>query len=113
MLSISPPSRILLALEPVDMRKHFDGLWALACTRLQEDPFGGAWFVFTNRSRDRIKILCWDGSGVWILAKRLEKGRFSWPQEPGGKRELTATDLTLLLAGIDLANTKKKAWYRR
>ena len=73
MLSLSPTQRIFLALEPVDMRKHFDGLWALASEKLQEDPFAGAWFVFTNKDRNRLKILCWDGSGVWVLAKRLER----------------------------------------
>ena len=73
MLSLSPSQRIFLALEPVDMRKHFDGLWALASEKLQEDPFGGAWFVFTNKDRNRLKILCWDGSGVWVLAKRLKR----------------------------------------
>ena len=70
MLSLSPTQRIFLALEPVDMRKHFDGLWALASEKLQEDPFGGAWFVFTNKDRNRLKILYWDGSGVWVLPPR-------------------------------------------
>lgn len=113
MLALSPAQRIYLALEPVDMRKHFDGLWALASEKLQEDPFAGAWFIFTNRSRDRIKILCWDGSGVWVLAKRLEKGRFSWPQTTGAKQEISSTDLTMLLDGIDLKTVQKKQWYRR
>ena len=71
--------RIYLAMEPVDMRKH-DGLWALASQHLGLDPKGGALFVFTNKTRDRIKLLHWDGSGVWVLAKRLEQGRFSWPR---------------------------------
>ncbi len=113
MLPLSPTQRIFLALEPVDMRKHFDGLWALASEKLREDPFHGAWFVFTNKNRDRLKILCWDGSGVWVLAKRLEKGRFSWPEGSGAKLDLESTALTMLLAGIDLKNTQKKAWYFR
>jgi transposase len=66
--------RIYLALEPVDMRKQYDGLWALASQHLGLDPKGGALIVFTNKTRDRIKLLHWDGSGVWILAKRLEQG---------------------------------------
>jgi len=113
MLSLSPTQRIFLALEPVDMRKHFDGLWALASEKLQEDPFGGAWFVFTNKDRNRLKILCWDGSGVWVLAKRLEKGRFSWPQGSGAKLDLESAALTMLLSGIDLKDGCKKAWYQR
>ena len=63
--------RIYLALEPVDMRKQYDGLWTLASQHLGLDPKGGALFVFTNKSRDRIKLLHWDCTGVWVLAKRL------------------------------------------
>ena len=70
--------RIYRALEPVDMRKQYDGPWALASQHLGLDPKGGALFVFTNKTRDRIKLLHWDGTGVWVLAKRLEKGPFSW-----------------------------------
>ena len=79
MLSFNPTQRIYLAVEPVDMRKQFNGLWALAKETLAEDPFSGALFVFTNKDKDRVKILCWDGTGVWVAAKRLEKGRFTWP----------------------------------
>jgi transposase len=114
MLSFAAHQRIYLAVEPVDMRKHFDGLWALASEKLQEDPFGGALFVFTNKSHDRLKILFWDGSGVWVLAKRLEKGRFSWPLTTGSaKLSLEPAALTMLLAGIDLKEGCKKAWYER
>jgi transposase len=114
MLSFPHSLRIYLAVEAVDMRKHFDGLWALAQERLREDPRSGALFVFTNRSRDRLKILYWDGTGPWVLAKRLEKGRFTWPI--GGdavKLSLTPEALTMLLAGIDLKDGVKKAWYER
>ena len=114
MLTFSPTQRIYLALEPVDMRKHFDGLWALASEKLQEDPFSGSLFVFTNKTHDRLKILFWDGSGVWVLAKRLEKGRFSWPLPNGSsKLHLEPTALTMLLSGIDLKDGCKKAWYER
>jgi transposase len=65
--------RIYLAVEPVDMRKQYDGQWALASQHLGPDPKGGALFVFTNKTRDRVKLLHWDGSGVWVLAKRLEE----------------------------------------
>jgi transposase len=114
MLNVASTQRIYVAIEPVDMRKHFDGLWALAVEKLREDPFGGAWFVFTNKDRDRIKILCWDGTGVWVAAKRLEKGRFSWLVPDGSaKVHLEPAALTMLLAGIDLKDGCKKAWYQR
>lgn len=114
MLSFAAAQRIYLAVEPVDMRKSFNGLWALAAEKLREDPFGGAMFVFTNKDRDRLKILFWDGSGVWVLAKRLEKGRFSWPPSSGPvKLDLAPAALTMLLSGIDLKEGCKKAWYER
>ena len=80
MLAFPHSIRIYVALEPVDMRKHYDGLWAAAQEQLSEDPKHGAVFVFTNRERTRLKLLYWDGTGVWVLAKRLEQGRFSWPE---------------------------------
>jgi transposase len=114
MLNFATTQRIYLAVEPVDMRKQFNGLWALASEKLREDPFKGSMFVFTNQDRDRLKILYWDGSGVWVLAKRLEKGRFSWPQAKGSEKiHLEPAALTMLLAGIDLKDGCKKAWYER
>lgn len=111
MLSFPAGFKIFLALDPVDMRKQFNGLWAAASEQLREDPRQGAVFVFANRDRDRIKLLYWDGTGVWVLAKRLEKGRFSWPRGTGPKLALAPAELTLLLAGIDLDKTSKKSWY--
>jgi transposase len=111
MLSFPAGFKIFLALDPVDMRKQFNGLWAAASEQLREDPRQGAVFVFSNRDRDRIKLLYWDGTGVWVLAKRLEKGRFSWPGGTGPKLALAPAELTLLLAGIDLDKTSKKSWY--
>jgi transposase len=114
MLTFASTQRIYLAVEPVDMRKQFNGLWALSAEKLREDPRSGALFVFTNKDRDRLKILFWDGSGVWVLAKRLEKGRFSWPQPNGSvKIHLEPTALTMLLSGIDLKDGCQKAWYER
>lgn len=114
MLTFSSTQRIYLAVEPVDMRKQFNGLWAVAAEKLREDPFGGALFVFTNKERDRVKILCWDGTGLWVAAKRLEKGRFSWPALNGAaKVDMEPAALTMLLAGIDLKDGCKKAWYER
>lgn len=114
MLTFSPTQRIYLALDPVDMRKQFNGLWAMAAEKLQSNPFDGSLFVFVNKGRDRVKILFWDGSGVWVLAKRLEKGRFSWPLANGqAKIHLEPTALTMLLTGIDLKDGCKKPWYEK
>jgi transposase len=106
--------KVYLAVEPVDMRKQYDGLWTLAQEKLREDPRQGALFAFTNKDRNRLKLLYWDGSGVWVLAKRLEEGRFSWPLgSDRTKLSLTPESLTMLLAGIDLKDGCKKAWYER
>ena len=114
MLSFPHALRVYLAVEAVDMRKHFDGLWTLASEKLQEDPKSGALFVFTNKTKDRLKILYWDGTGPWVLAKRLEQGRFTWPVGSDQvKLSLTPEALTMLLAGIDLKQGMKKAWFER
>lgn len=105
--------RVFLATAPVDMRCQYDGLWAAARERLGEDPRGGALFAFTNRARTRLKILYFDGTGVWVLAKRLEKGRFSWPTGTEPKVTLAPEALALIAGGIDLKKTRAKAWYGR
>lgn len=114
MLTLPSAVKIYLAVEPVDMRKQFNGLWSLAESKLREDPRLGALFVFTNKNRDRLKMLYWDGTGVWIFAKRLEKGRFSWPTgSDGAKLPLKSEALAMLLAGINLRDGCQKAWYER
>jgi transposase len=88
MLSFHAQLKVFLATAPCDLRMNFNGLWAAAQERLGEDPKGGALFVFGNRRHNRIKILYFDGTGVCVLAKRLEEGTFHWPQsagEPGAK----------------------------
>ncbi|MCC5023301.1 MAG: IS66 family insertion sequence element accessory protein TnpB [Candidatus Synoicihabitans palmerolidicus] len=103
-----------MAIEPVDMLKQFDGLWSLATGVLREDPRSGAVFVFSNKRRNRIKLLYWDGTGPWVFAKRLEKGRFSWPVgSDHTKVSLKPEALTMLLAGIDLKQGCEKAWFER
>ena len=76
MLSLSTATRIFVALEPVDMRQNFNGLYARVQSVLQQDPLSGHFFAFTNRSRTRLRLLVWDGSGLWVCTKRLEKGTF-------------------------------------
>ncbi|HYY31810.1 MAG TPA: IS66 family insertion sequence element accessory protein TnpB, partial [Chthoniobacterales bacterium] len=83
--------------------------------RLELEPTSGHLFLFCNGSRNRLKLLCWDGSGLWICAKRLEKGRFSWPSnaEQSTRVTLSHEELSLLLGGIDLTRTRRKDWYRK
>jgi transposase len=115
MFAFPASMRIYLAVAPVDMRKQFSGLWACAQQTLGEDPKSGALFVFTNKNRDRLKILYFDGTGLWVLAKRLEQGRFSWPRSASGgtKLVLTPEALAMLAGGIDLKAGFAKAWYER
>ena len=110
MLSLLTATRIFVALEPVDMRQSFNGLYARVQTVLQEDPSSGHWFVFTNKPRNRLKILFWDGSGLFICAKRLEKGTFGWPTGEGASQRMRTEDLTLLIHGIESASRRK--WHR-
>jgi transposase len=79
MLNFTGSLRVFLGVEPIDLLKSFSGLFAVALRRLKEDPLEGALFVFSNRSRTRLKMLYWDGAGLWVLVKRLETGTFAWP----------------------------------
>jgi transposase len=111
MLSLPPSVRIFVARGATDMRKSFDTLAALVCDVVAEDPQSGHLFVFVNRRRDRVKILWWDRSGYCLLAKRLEHGQFhiyDRPSESAGAYEMSASDLSLLLEGIDLRGAKRR-----
>jgi transposase len=111
MLNFSSATRVFVATAPVDMRGSFNRLYALAQSVLQQDPLSGHWFVFTNRQRNRVKILFWDGSGLWVCAKRLEKGRFSWPQGDIPCARMRGEELIALLSGLDVK--AKQNWYRK
>jgi transposase len=115
MLAFPHSVRIYVALEPVDMRKQYDGLWAAAQEQVGEDPKQGAVFGFSNREHTRLKLLYWDGTGVWVLAKRLEQGRFSWPKPSEAKRKLALAPeaLALLVGGVELKRGSLKPWYER
>src|SRR4029077_6710546 len=78
---LGPATRIYLAVGSTDMRKGFEGLYGLVRDQLGLDPCSGHLCLFCNKERSRMKVLFWDGSGLWVCAKRLEKGRFSWPLE--------------------------------
>ena len=94
-------TRVWLVCGVTDMRKGFDGLAALIQLQLAEDPFSGQLFVFRGRAGDRVKILWWSGDGLCLFAKRLERGRFVWPQATHGSVTLSAAQLSMLLEGID------------
>lgn len=98
------------------MRRQFDGLARAAREVIKKDPLSGHLFVFCNRRRNRIKILVWDRSGFWLLAKRLEKGTFAWPSSKRageGRIELSHEELAALLGGFDIARVPRRRWWRR
>lgn len=115
MLAFPAAIRIYVAVQPVDMRKSFNGLWSAVSERLHEDPKSGALFAFINKERTRLKLLYWDGTGVWVLAKRLEQGRFSWaaPGDERAKISLAPEALSMLVSGVDLKQGTFKPWYER
>lgn len=111
MLSPGATTRVFVATVPVDLRGSFNRLAALTSAVLAQDPVSGHWFVFTNRRRDRVKVLFWDGSGLWVCAKRLERGRFSWPHSTSASVALRGEELLALLTGLEVK--AKRGWYRR
>ena len=101
MIALPAGVQVWLAAGATDLRKGFDGLAALVQTQLTEDPFSGQLYVFRGCRGDRLKILWWDGDGLCLFAKRLERGRFVWPQATSGTVSLTGAQLSMLLEGID------------
>jgi transposase len=116
MLSFTGGLKVFVALEPVDLRKSFSGLEGLVGERLGENLRNGALFVFTNRKHTRLKILYFDGSGLWLLIKRLEQGTFSWPKTTDSgavKLRLAPEAFAMLTDGIDLRGGRMRPWYER
>jgi transposase len=109
-LTLPPAVRIYVAVEPVDVRKSFDGLSAAVREILLGDPLSGHLFVFRNRRGDKLKILFWDRSGYCLVYKRLERGTFHLPLAEGRTRhvEMEAAELSLMLEGIDLRGAKRR-----
>lgn len=97
-------------MEPVDMRQGFNGLYTWVQTVLEEEPTSGHWFVFLNKRRNRLKVLTWDGSGLWLCTKRLEKGTFARPMGEGKRQSLRPEELTLLIHGMD--SPSRREWHR-
>jgi transposase len=116
MLSFTGGLKVFVALEPCDLRKSFGGLETLVSERLGEDLRQGAIFVFTNRRHTRLKMLYWDGTGLWLLVKRLEQGTFAWPKTVDPRQpklRLVPEALVMLTDGIDLRGAKLRPWYER
>ena len=120
MLTTSPATKVWLAAGPTDLRAGFDRLCSLVEATLGQNATSGHLFVFCNAARSRIRILYFDGIGLWSLTKRLERGRFAWPvaapdADPSVPRRMALThgELLMLLSGIDLAGTSRRNWSRR
>jgi len=116
MLNFTGALKVYLATEAADLRMSFSGLYALTLNVLREDPRTGGLFVFSNRRHNRVKVLYWDGTGLWVMTKRLEKGTFSWPEGvevADGKLTLNPQALSMLLDGVDLRGGTLRPWYQR
>jgi transposase len=119
MMHLPASVRVYLCTSACDMRRSFDGLHALVTQSMQLDAFGGHLFVFSNRRRDRIKILYWDRDGFAVWAKRLEEGTYAMPFggcdviTPEKRHEVTAAELGALLSGIDLSHARRRKRYVR
>jgi transposase len=111
-LGLGAATRIYVATGATDMRLSFDGLYALVVGQLQQDPRTGHLFLFSNKRRDRMKILFFDGFSVWVCARRMEQGRLHWPSSEEGRMRLSREEFALLIGGIDLSATRKRKWYR-
>ena len=114
MFGLGRATRIYLAAGATDMRKGFEGLYGLVRDRLACDPLSGHVFLFSNAQRNRLKLLFYDGSGLWVCAKRLDRGRFRWPavESEQVKVVLSPEELVLLLGGIDLSQAERRRWHR-
>ena len=113
MFGVGPATRIYLAAGATDMRKGFEGLYGLVRDHLLCEPLSGHIFVFANAGRNRLKLIFYDGSGLWVCAKRLEKGRFGWPAGKGASITMRPEELAMLVNGMDLTQARpRKNWMR-
>jgi len=115
MFGLGPATKVFVGVEPTDMRKNFKGLYGLGRDTMGKDPLSGHLILFANKTRTRLKIMFWDGSGLCVCAKRLEKGRFLWPEAAAGASNvvLRQEELSALVAGLDLGQAKeRRGWLR-
>lgn len=115
MFGLSAATKIFISPGATDMRKGFEGLFGLVRDHLGENPLSGHLYLFANRDRTRLKVLTWDGSGLWVCAKRLERGRFRWPETDDKTVSVAMRheELSLLLNGLDLKRAEpRKNWFR-
>jgi transposase len=105
MISLAPGTKVFLACSPIDLRAGFNGLAAKVQQMIGQDPFGGSLYVFRGKRGDYFKAIYWDGSGLWLLAKRLEKGRFVWPPIVDGAMTLTPAQMAVLVEAMDWRRT--------
>ena len=113
MLTLGLTGRIWVCVEPQDGRKSFDGLAAVVTARLGRDPLCGDLYVFRNRRGDRLKILAWQGDGFALYLRRLERGTFAFPTADTAEVSITATELAMILGGIELRSAQRRPRYER
>ena len=102
MLNSGSVEKVRLAPGATDLRKSIDGLSAIVSAVFQMDPFSNQWFVFCNRQKNKLKILCWDTNGFWLYYRRLERGRFRWPENSGEPLAISRRQLQWLLDGLTI-----------
>jgi transposase len=115
MFALGAATRVYVATGDTDMRVGFDGLWGKIRDVLECDPASGHIFLFSNARRNRLKLVFFDGSGLWVCSKRMEGGRLYWPAPAGNEKrvQLSREQFALLIGGIDLVQTRQRKWYRR
>jgi transposase len=101
LIALRGAARVLVASRPIDFRRGINGLVALVAEALQADPYCGDVFVFRSKRMDRLKLITWDGSGMVMMTKWLEQGRFTWPPVRDGAIFLCASQMAILIAGLD------------
>ncbi|MBN9519742.1 IS66 family insertion sequence element accessory protein TnpB [bacterium] len=111
MLTLGLTGRIWICVEPQDGRKSFDGLAGVVTSHLSRDPLNGDLYVFRNKRGDRLKILAWQGDGFALYLRRLEKGTFAFPTAATAEVSITATELAMILGGIDLGSANHRPRY--
>lgn len=113
MLTLGSTGRIWVCVEAVDGRKSFDGLAAVVTSQLERDPLSGDLFVFKNRRGDRLKILAWQGDGFALYVRRLERGTFRFPTTDRAEVSVTATELAMILGGVEVQGVSHRPRYQR